>query len=229
MIETRETEGSQGSWARRGGIIALVVLALAVVGVPAAMLMANRDPGDDSVEAGFLRDMVVHHEQAVEMALIIRDRTGDEQLRFLSTDILLAQQGQVGMMNGWLQLWDLSPNLDGPHMAWMDHEVEGLMPGMATPEQIERLRTLPVDEAEVLFLQLMITHHQSAVDMAEAYLERGDQEDVAAFARNVIAVQDMEIDALSAMLDHRGAGTTATEPEATPGASPAATPAHEGH
>jgi uncharacterized protein (DUF305 family) len=143
--------------------------------------------------------------------------------------MLLSQQHQIGMMSGWLQVWGLSPNLDGPHMAWMGHDVEGRMPGMASQEEIEQLRTLPDDVAEVLFLPLMITHHESAVDMAEAYLQRGDQEDVSAFARNVIAVQDMEISTLTSMLDQRDAGLAPPEPGATPGASPAATPAHEGH
>ena len=220
---------SNDSGLRRLGLVGIIVLALAVIGVPVAMLMAHDDLDADSGEAGFLRDMIVHHDQAVEMALIIRDRTEDEQLRFIATDILLSQQNQIGMMNGWLQLWDISPNLDGPHMAWMGHEVDGLMPGMATPEELDLLRTLPVEEAEVLFLQLMTTHHESAVDMAEAYLERGDQADVSAFARNVIAVQELEIETLTTMLEQRGGGTTPVIPGATPGASPAATPGHEGH
>jgi uncharacterized protein (DUF305 family) len=222
-------DNGSNSLARRVGIIGIIVVALAVIGVPVAIFMASADPGADSAEVGFLRDMIVHHDQAVEMSLIIRDRSDDQQLDFLATDIMLAQQSQIGMMNGWLQLWDVSPNLDGPAMAWMGHEVDGPMPGMATPEELELLRTLPVDEAEVLFLQLMIVHHQSAVDMAEAYLERGDQEDVSAFARNIIMVQDLEIDALTAMLEQRGVGTTPVLPEGTPGASPVATPAHQGH
>ena len=153
-----------------------------------------------------LRDMIPHHDQAVEMALIIRDRTEDQQLFFLATDIILSQQNQIGMMEGWLMLWDLSPNQGGPMMAWMDHPVEdGLMPGMATAEQVDSLRTLPIDEAEIQFLQLMIRHHQGALDMAEAYLERGDQEQVSEFSRNVLAVQDREIETMNTMLSLRGA------------------------
>ncbi len=123
-----------------------------------------------------------------------------------ATDIILSQQNQIGMMEGWLDLWDLSPNLQGPMMAWMDHPVEEgeIMPGMATAEQVESLRTLPVSEAEVAFLQLMIRHHQGAVHMADAYLERGDQEEVSEFARNIIAVQDREIETMNAMLEQRG-------------------------
>ncbi len=186
-------------------LAALLVLVLA--GALVLLLMNTRAPDGDSPEAGMLRDMLPHHTQAVEMALIIRDRTEDQQLRALATDILLSQQNQIGMMEGWLDLWDVSSNLQGSMMAWMDHPVEEgeVMPGMAVSEQVESLRTAPVDEAEVGFLQLMIRHHQGAVHMADAYLERGDQEEVSQFARNIIAVQDREIETMNAMLEQRGA------------------------
>jgi len=185
-------------------LVAVVVLAL-ISGV-VLLTLGARNPGPDSAEAGMLRDMIPHHDQAVEMALIIRDRTGDQQLFFLATDIVLAQQNQIGHMEGWLMAWDISPNQDGPMMAWMDHPVEdGLMPGMATREQVESLRTLPVDEAEVLFLQLMIRHHQGGLHMAEAYLDRGDDRLVGEFSRNVIAVQGREIETMNVMLAQRGA------------------------
>lgn len=193
-----------GIWQRSWKWLA-ALLALLIVGAMVMLVALNRDPGGDSVEAGFLRDMMPHHDQAVEMALIIRDRTEDEQLYFTATDILLTQQNQIGMMGGWLDLWDLSPNQNGPMMAWMDHPIEeGLMPGIATSEEIDRLRSLPVEEAEILFLQLMIRHHQGGVEMGEAYLERGDQEEVTEFAESLVRVQNLEIETMNMMLEQRG-------------------------
>lgn len=200
--ETRSVGAIGRSWK---WITALLVLVL--LGAIVFILVSTRPPDSDSPAAGMLRDMLPHHAQAVEMGLIIRDRTDDQQLFYLATDIILSQQNQIGMMEGWLNMWDLSPNLQGPMMAWMDHPIEEgeLMPGMATAEQVESLRTLPVEKAEVLFLQLMIPHHLGAVHMAEAYLERGDQEEVTEFARNIIAVQDREIETMNRMLELRGA------------------------
>jgi uncharacterized protein (DUF305 family) len=189
----------RASWLMLGVLIA-VVLGAAVFLYQAM----PKNPGNDSVEAGFLRDMTLHHSQAVEMSMILRNRTEDEQFQFLVTDIALTQQSQIGMMDGWLMLWDLSLSSSEPAMTWMDHPVEGLMPGMATPEQVESLRTLPVDEAEVLFLQLMIRHHQGGVEMAQGYLDRGDQENVTAFAENVVFIQDSEITNMNQMLEARG-------------------------
>lgn len=194
-------QATQGWWKWIAAIMLLVLVGSGVV-----FALSTRTPGDGSAEAGMLRDMIPHHDQAVEMSLIIRDRTDDEQLFYLATDIILSQQNQIGMMEGWLMVWDLSPNQHGPMMAWMDQPVDdGLMPGMATREELESLRSLPVPEAEIQFLQLMIRHHQGALHMAEAYLEREDHEQVGEFARNVLAAQDREIQTMNMMLEQRGA------------------------
>ena len=66
------------------------------------MLLASVPPGNDSAEAGFARDMIVHHAQAVQMAEIVRDKTNSDDMRLLAADISLTQQGQIGIMQGWL-------------------------------------------------------------------------------------------------------------------------------
>lgn len=183
--------------------LAAVVL-IAIIAGAVAWYLWPQTPGEDSAEAGFLRDMSVHHDQAVEMALITRDRTQETQLHALATDIVLNQQGQIGMMNGWLLEWDLSPTGEEPAIAWMGHPTEGRMPGMASPEEIRQLRDLPLAEAEVLFLRLMIRHHQAGVEMAEACLDRCDDDDVRRLARSIVSAQEGEISAMQAMLAARG-------------------------
>ncbi|MEV0925393.1 DUF305 domain-containing protein [Streptomyces spongiicola] len=83
-------------------------------GTPAA-------PAADSADAGFARDMAVHHQQAVEMSFIVRDRTGDEEVRRLAYDIANTQANQRGMLLGWLDLWEL-PKVDSAAapMHWME-------------------------------------------------------------------------------------------------------------
>lgn len=184
----------------------LVVIALLVGGTLAIVAFAGDDtPGENSAEAGFLRDMQVHHEQAVVMAMIIRDRTEDEQIKAMATDIAFTQTSQIGTMQGFLIFWDLSPTGEQGQMEWMGHEVEGRMPGMASDEEIELLRTLPVDEAEVLFLQLMNRHHIAGVDMAQAVIDRSDNDDIIEMAEAMVRVQDAEIEIMNIHLEARGA------------------------
>lgn len=188
-------------------IPALIVAAIAVLVLVAwgVWQLRPEPPGDTSAEAGFARDMSTHHSKAVEMALIIRDRTDDENLRLLATDIILTQQAQIGQMQGWLNLWDLRPTGGEAPMTWMGHTMGGPMPGMATADQISALRTLPVDEAEVEFLRLMIAHHRGGVSMAQGIVERSDQDDVLRLANSIIAGQQAEIDLMESMLRERGA------------------------
>lgn len=208
----RNEVGETAAPARSGFFIPLprTALALAVLGVVLvgagvlAWQLWPRDPGGDSAEAGFLRDMYTHHSQAVAMGMIMRDRTGDQGLELLATEIALGQSTQMGTMLGYLDLWGIPLGTTDLPMSWMGHPTEGPMPGMATAEEINQVRSLPAAEAEVLFLQLMIRHHQGGVEMAEAYLDRGDQEEVAFMADRIILLQDAEIDTMNTMLEQRG-------------------------
>ena len=183
-----------------GALIALLILA----GAWFLYQAWPKPPGDESADVNFLRDMVVHHDQAVTMALIIRDRTEDQSLHDISTDIVLTQTSQIGMMRGWIDRWDYTLVSKNPHMEWMGHPVDGLMPGMATPEEIEQLGTLPVTEAEVLFCQLMIRHHAAGIEMAQAALERVDDTETRRLAESIVAGQFAEIQALQEDLEERG-------------------------
>jgi uncharacterized protein (DUF305 family) len=187
------------------------------------MLLASVPPGNDSAEAGFARDMIVHHAQAVQMAEIIRDKTNSDDMRLLAADISLTQQGQIGIMQGWLEVWGLPITGEEPAMAWMGHPMDGLMPGMATPEEITRLSQLPPDRADELFLRLMIAHHEAAIPMAQAILKRTDEPEVRELARSIVNSQKAEIENMKAMVDEKvgdsaevtlepanGSGTTGT-------------------
>jgi uncharacterized protein (DUF305 family) len=167
------------------------------------MLLASVPPGDDSPEVGFARDMIVHHGQAVQMAEIIRNKTESDDIRLLASDISLTQQGQVGMMQGWLGVWGLPTTGSEPAMAWMGHPTDGLMPGMAAPDEIDRLSKLPPKRADVLFLRLMINHHEAAIPMAQAVLGRTDQPEVEQLARSIKATQKAEIENMKAMVNER--------------------------
>ena len=185
--------------------IAAALIGVIVIGALVfAFQWFPRDPASDSAEAGFARDMSTHHGQAVAMALKMRDRTEDEQVFYLCTDIALTQQGEIGIMTGWLMAWDLNTVGDDKPMSWMGMPMSGLMPGMATQEQIAQLDTLPVAEAEGLFFQLMIRHHQGGIEMAQALLDRSDDDMVRGVAQQMIVIQTAEIDTMNQMLEARG-------------------------
>ncbi len=184
-------------------LLAVVFGALAVTVL--ALYLTSRPPADDSAEAGFARDMMVHHAQAVEMAEILRDKPVSPRMQTLAKDVSLTQQAQIGQMQGWLAVWRLPMTGTEPAMAWMGHPTTGRMPGMATPEEIEALRKASPEQAERRFLQHMIPHHQAAVPMAEAVLDETDRPEVRRLAEGIIASQKAEIEVMREMLEDRGA------------------------
>ncbi|HKH77187.1 MAG TPA: DUF305 domain-containing protein [Rubrobacteraceae bacterium] len=192
-----------------GAVLALLFFARTPGDVPTAL----GAPGEDSAEVGFARDMVVHHAQAVQMAEIVRGKTESEEIRTLAANIALTQQAQIGQMQGWLQVWDLPPTGTEPAMSWMGHPTEGRMPGMAAPEELDRLQRASPEEADVLFLQLMIPHHEAALPMAEAVLEETDREEVQQLAAAVATSQEAEIRVLQELLQRHG--VQAEEPSAS--------------
>ena len=192
---------------------ALVLVGFAVGAGLAVWLLRPAAPGDESAETGFARDMATHHAQAVEMSLLIRDRTSDVVLRTLAYDIIVTQSTQRGVFMGWLQAWDVPQTSTRPRMAWMRSHAHGvptagngpLMPGMATDEEMRRLREARGAEAEILFLQLMIRHHEGGVIMARALEGLSRRAEVLDMARSIDSTQLVEIVEMTKMLEQRSA------------------------
>jgi uncharacterized protein (DUF305 family) len=192
-------------------IVVALLFALLLGGLAGYLLRGSQTPAADSVEVGFARDMSIHHEQAVQMAALIYDRTDDEAIRSLAFDILTTQQGQIGIMSGWLDAWGMPWTSAGPRMTWMGMSIDGLMPGMATAEQIASLREASGAEADVIFLQLMIPHHHAGVEMAQFTLDNARQEPVQLLAGGIVEAQALEIAYMEELL----AGKGGSSPDAT--------------
>ncbi|ANJ07195.1 DUF305 domain-containing protein [Streptomyces sp. BPPL-273] len=194
-----------------GAAAAVLVAAGAITYAVAGDDGADRVPSADSADAGFARDMSVHHQQAVEMSYVVRDRTDDEEVRRLAYDIAQTQANQRGMMIGWLDLWGLPKVSSDPPMSWMGmggapSAGEGsLMPGMATDAEMERLGTLNGKRAEVYYLQLMTEHHKGGVHMAKGCVEKCSVGVEKRLAGGMVESQESEIRLMADLLAERGA------------------------
>jgi uncharacterized protein (DUF305 family) len=204
--------------ALRTGLLAVIALGLVLLGGGLAVVLglggddASPVPTADSVDAGFSRDMAVHHLQGVEMANVALERSTDPEVRQLAFDISATQTNQVGRMQGWLSLWGLPPS-GGDPMAWMGadaghsaHETApgALMPGMATEDELAELRGLSGTAFDVRFLQLMIRHHQGGREMAEYAAGHASVPAVATLARTIAETQTAETTTMTGMLTARG-------------------------
>lgn len=192
--------------------VVAVVAALAIAAT-AGWLISDRGsspPSASSVDAGFSRDMSTHHEQAVTMATYTRDNTSNPEVRVIAYDIELAQKFEVGRMSGWLDAWGLSRiDPENPQMSWMgeDHMAmgaDGLMPGMATPAQMDQLQSAKGNDLDVLFLQLMIHHHQGGIPMAQYAADHASESYVRQAAQAMVTNQSNEIISMGQLLRKLG-------------------------
>lgn len=194
------------------------VAAVAVAGGGITVAVASSDgssaasaPSTGSADAGFARDMATHHQQAVEMSYIVRDRTKDEEIRRLAYDIAQTQANQRGMLLGWLDLWELPKVPEKAPMEWMGMgdmppgEDGALMPGMATNTELKKLGKLNGRAAEVRYLQLMIKHHKGGVHMADGCVDRCEVGAEVRLARGMVESQESEIKLMTDLLRARGA------------------------
>jgi uncharacterized protein (DUF305 family) len=161
---------------------------------------ASSTPADNSPEAGFARDMSAHHAQAVAMGVIAQQRATTVAVRGLGGDIALTQQAQIGMMDQWLRGWKLNLNSSRQPMAWMPDGQNaldnGLMPGMATPEEMKALEDARGIEVDRLFIKMMIKHHLGGIHMVDGILKQSDNPDVKWLAESMKNGQQREITAL---------------------------------
>jgi uncharacterized protein (DUF305 family) len=201
-----------------GLLIAFLAVTLVGTGGAVAVLTGVGQPyrpADDSIDTGFVRDMIVHHDQAVQMAQVARDNSTDPAVRLVAFDIETQQLGQIGQMRGWLQTWELSEQTDRAHMAWMgaqapahQHDATAgdgaFMPGMATTAEMARLRSLSGKALDAFFLQLMIRHHQGGLPMARYAAYNAHVNYVRELAGKVASAQTTEIATMEQMLRERG-------------------------
>lgn len=218
----RHDAGQRPAWLPIAGLASLAVL-LVAIGVVAgsAWSPGSRDgvKAMSATDIGFAQDMSTHHDQALLMArTILAAPDVDPTIRGLADQLVVAQSAESATMRGWLQFFELPLTSDSP-MSWMSHDdphAHGhssgatpdtpLMPGMASTDELGRLATLRGDEAEKLFLQLMIRHHRGGLEMTQAaYNDDRSGSATKQLALNMLGDQGNEIGQMSMLLKERGA------------------------
>jgi uncharacterized protein (DUF305 family) len=191
--------------------VAVLVLALAS-GVLAAgwwQALQNLPAVAGPVDIGFAQAMSRHHQQAIGMAQLMLDGRPTPLTR-LAKQILHSQLLELGEMQGWLKLWGAPMVPQHSPMEWMllgrkppDATIRRYlldcaaapsgMAGLATLEDMERLRTLAGKPRDALFLKLMQAHHEGGLPMAQFAAAEATLPTVRRLAANVVREQSEEI------------------------------------
>ncbi len=187
-------------WQHPVNILTMLVATALIAGMTGWLVhdtVSEPDAGD--LEVGFLQDMRVHHEQAVDMSFIYLQLPDTSAgLRTDASGIVVGQSQEIGRMIQLLRDAGApeAALLDGPAMVWMGDEMSTSydeMPGMASKGELDELRTASGNQADELFVRLMTEHHQGGIEMAEFAADNGSNGEVTRFATAIARSQRTEI------------------------------------
>jgi uncharacterized protein (DUF305 family) len=170
-------------------------------------------PSLSETDIGFAQDMIVHHQQAAIMADMLTPDTAPE-VHALADQIRLTQIREIGIMMGWLQIVE-APMTSSSPMKWMgddehdQHPIGGatMMMGMASQDDLTRLQRVTGRDNEILFLQLMIRHHQGGIDMAAYAYKHTLIDTVRKTVAAMVDEQTQEVGFMTILLEQRRAPT----------------------
>jgi len=151
-------------------------------------------------DVSFVRDMIAHHQQAVEMSMMASAQAASPKVKDLASRIRAAQDPEIVTMRAWLSAWGASETATS---GGMDHGGGGGSmgsTGMMTDAQMSELRTATGPAFDRMFLTMMTEHHRGAVTMARTELDKGKHPPAKQLARTIIDAQEKEITEMQALL-----------------------------
>ena len=177
-------------------------------GGPAGSTSTISVPADaeyNATDVAFAQGMIPHHGQAVQMADMALEISTDPTIRALAEKIKAAQDPEIVIMEGWLESWDQPvPDRNQP----MDHNSDGMggmmMSGMMSEADMARMGNASGTEFDTMFLEMMVRHHEGAIEMAEQQLAEGKYQPAKDLAEVIITAQQAEIDEMNALLATTG-------------------------
>ena len=168
----------------------------------------------NDADVTFATDMIQHHAQALSMVDLTLDRNLDPEVQSLAEDIRAAQGPEIETMADWLTKWgeevpetmrdhanaghdggDMSDTMDD-----MDHGDGDEMPGMMTADDMDALENATDAEFQDMWLEMMVEHHEGAVEMAETEQADGQFKDAVDLAGQIIDAQKQEIETMKDLL-----------------------------
>ncbi len=159
-----------------------------------------------SADVEFMQGMIMHHQQAVDMVDLLRKYGKYPALRTFGNKISISQTDEIGYMTRWLvdRGKPTEMQMDHSHMSAADMKnMNMLMPGMLTPEQMKELAKARGTQFDRLFLKGMIQHHGGALTMVTDLFNTpgGGQDPILFdFATDIDNTQSAEITLMQNML-----------------------------
>ncbi|TQL68090.1 uncharacterized protein (DUF305 family) [Nocardioides albertanoniae] len=204
----------RATWAA-AGMAALLALSACGGGEEAEKPQKLSATEHNAADVAFATDMIPHHAQAMSMVDLTRGRDLDPEVQKLADAISAAQSPEIETMSRWLQEWGedvpstMRDHVNGGHeghsddegsmsdsMGDMDHD----MPGMMSADDMDALEDASDAEFGDMWLEMMVEHHEGAIEMAETEQNEGRFKPAVELAGSIIESQSSEIDTMEKLL-----------------------------
>jgi len=149
----------------------------------------------NAADVTFAQEMIPHHGQAVAMAKLAATKAADPKVQDLAKRIEGAQDPEIKTMSEWLKAW--GEDVPAADMGGVNH---GSMPGMMSGSEMATLEKAAGAEFDTMFVQMMIRHHQGAIEMANTEQTAGKNADAKKLAGEIEKAQTAEITEMQGLL-----------------------------
>jgi uncharacterized protein (DUF305 family) len=172
--------------------ISVLLLAVGVILIPSGANASTHAKSLQNLgmnEIMFAQMMIPHHEQAISMSETALKKSRNQAILKLSNQIKSLQGTEKSQLAYWLKATDSSMT--------MDHDMQ--MSGMLTTKELASLKRLTGTQFDRTFLQLMIKHHQGAIEMLDLISDSRNAE-AKALAKAIKSAQSKEITSMKLLL-----------------------------
>ena len=163
---------------------------------------------DKPFDLQFIDQMIIHHQGAIMSAEHMIAGSERPELRQLSENIQTSQAEQIEQMRTWREEWypDAAPTFEMDPTQMQEMMGDNQMQEMMGDNQMQEM--MGTDETDVMFLRMMIPHHQLAIDMSEQALNNAEHPELKELAQQIIDEQSAEIELMEGYLERIEAGNS---------------------
>ncbi len=150
----------------------------------------------NAADVAFATEMIPHHRQAVAMAQLVIDRGTTPAVQAVAQRIKAAQDPEITILGGFLTVFGQPVPMAGMDMSHGGHAATGMM----SAEEMKQLEKASGKALEKSFLEMMVRHHQGAIDMSATEVRDGTYRPARELATAIRTAQTAEIGQLKALL-----------------------------
>jgi uncharacterized protein (DUF305 family) len=158
-------------------------------------VISGQPAGFNADDVAFATQMILHHQQAIDLSALVPDRSTNPRVILLAQTISAEQAPEIQTLKVFLVQWKENPDSDTGH-----GHGDMAMDGMVDDATMRRLESLKGPEFDTLWLQSMIGHHRGAIEMAKAEIANGTNIDAKTLAQSIVTAQQAEIEQMNKIL-----------------------------